>query len=64
MCLEVVWVLESFSNDSVIIDFAINCKGNAFVTVGERLSTRINTNNGETLVGKDYEGSGIAPPWK
>jgi hypothetical protein len=55
--LEVIWVLEPFSNDSVVVDFAIDGKGNAVVAVGERLSARVNTNNRETLVGKHYEES-------
>jgi hypothetical protein len=62
VCLEVVWVLESFADDSVVIDFAIDGKGNAFVAVGEWLSSRVNTNNGQTLMGKHCGRLENAPP--
>ena len=64
VCLEVVRVFQSFADDSVVVNFAIDSKGNAIVTVGEWLSSGIDTNDRQTLVGKNYEGSEIAPPKK
>ncbi len=49
-----VWVLESFANDSVVVYFAINSKGNGLIAVSERLRSRIDTNDGKTFVGKNY----------
>ena len=62
--LEVVWMLQMFTDKSVVVDFAIDSKGNALIAVREWLSSRVNTNDGETFVGKHYEGSEIAPPKK
>jgi hypothetical protein len=64
MCFEVVWVLESFTDDSVVVNLAIDSKGYALITVGEWLSSGIDTNNGETLVSKNYMSLEIAPPCK
>lgn len=57
MCLEVVWGLETLSDESMVINFAIDSKGNALIVVGEWLSSRVDTNNRQTFVGKHYEGS-------
>lgn len=62
VCFEVVWVRESFTDESVVIDFAIDSEGNALITVGEWLSSRVDTNNRETLVGKHCVRLGISPP--
>jgi hypothetical protein len=59
--LEVVWVLESFSNESVVVDFAIDSKGNAFIAVGEWLGSTVDTNNTQTFVSKDCEVLEVAP---
>lgn len=54
--LEVVRGLESLSNDSVVVDLAIDSKGNGLITVGKWLSSTIDTDNAQTLVGKDLKG--------
>ena len=53
--LEVVWCLQCFSNDSVVVYFAIDSKGNALILVGKRLSSTVNTNNTQTFVGENLE---------
>jgi hypothetical protein len=62
MRFEVVWGLESFTDESVVVDFAIDSKSNTLIAVGKWLSSRVDTNDRQTLVGKHYEGSEIAPP--
>lgn len=52
VCFEVVWVLETFADESMVVNFAIDSKGNALIAVGQRLSTRINTNDRQTFVGQ------------
>ena len=59
---EVVWGLEALSDEPMVVNFAIDRKGNALVAVGERLSSRVDANNRQPFVGKHYEGSEIAPP--
>jgi hypothetical protein len=49
-----IWGLEPFSNDSVVVDFAIDCKCNAFVRVGKRLGSTVDSYNTQPLVGKNY----------
>lgn len=61
MCFEVVWVLESFTDDSVVVDLAIDSKCNALIAVGERLSSRIDANNGQTFVGEHCIEFSITP---
>jgi hypothetical protein len=51
--LEVVRCLQRFSNDSVVVDFAIDSEGNAFILVGKRLSSTVNTDNTQTFVGQN-----------
>lgn len=46
MCLEVVWVLQSLTNESVIVYFAIDSKSKALIAVGKWLSSGIDTDNG------------------
>jgi hypothetical protein len=46
----VVRLLQCFSNDSVIVDFAIDGQGNAIIFVGDGLGPAVNTNNAQTLV--------------
>jgi len=53
--LEVVRCLQRFSNDSVVVDFAIDSKSNAFILVGKWLSSTVNTNNTQTFVGENLE---------
>jgi hypothetical protein len=49
----VVWLLQRFSDDSVVVNLAIDSKGNGLIPVGKRLRTTVDTNNTQTLVGKD-----------
>jgi hypothetical protein len=53
--LKVVRCLQGFSNDPVVVDFTIDSKSNALILVGKRLSSTVNTNNTQTLVGKNFE---------
>jgi hypothetical protein len=53
--LEVVRCLQRFSNDSVVVDFAIDSKSNALILVGKRLSSTVDTNNTQTFMGKNWE---------
>jgi hypothetical protein len=55
MGLEMVRCLQRFSNDSVVVDFAIDSKSNTVILVGKRLSSTVNTNNTQTFVGKNLE---------
>ena len=64
MCFKVVWVLKSFTDDSVVINLTIDSKGYALITVGEWLSSGIDANNGETLVSKNYMSLEIVAPSK
>lgn len=48
-----VWGLEGLSNDTMVVDLAIDGKGNSLITVGKWLSTAVNTNDAETFVGKN-----------
>jgi hypothetical protein len=50
-----VGCLQRFSNDSVVVNFAIDSKSNALILVGKRLSSTVNTNNTQTFVGKNLE---------
>lgn len=47
--------LQRFSNDSVVVDLAIDRKGYGLILVGKRLSSTVNTNNTQTLMGKNLE---------
>ena len=55
MSLEVVWFLQRFSNDSVVVNLAIDSKGNALILVGKRLRSTVDTNNTQTFMGKNFE---------
>ena len=48
-----VLVLQPFPQDSVVVDLAIDSKYDLSVVGDERLRTRVDTNNGETLVAED-----------
>lgn len=37
MCLEVVWVLEALTKDAVVVDLAVDCKGDGLLVVDKRL---------------------------
>jgi hypothetical protein len=52
--LEVVWVLEGFSNDSVVVNFPIDSKSNALICIGEWLGSGVNPDNTQTLMSKDW----------
>jgi hypothetical protein len=52
--LEVIRGLESFSNNSMVIDFSVDCQGDALVAVREGLSSAFNTHNTQTFVSKNY----------
>ena len=41
MRLKIVWVLELFSQDSVVVDLAIDSKGQRAIFVEERLGSSI-----------------------
>ena len=56
-----VWHLESFSNDSVVVDLAIDRERNALILVGEWLCSTVDSHNTQTLMSKDY--SGLAMYW-
>ena len=53
--LKVVWVLEGFANNSVVVDLAIDCQGDGLVGVGKRLGSAINADNTQTFVSKDLK---------
>lgn len=53
MRLEVVWGFECFSDDTMVVDLAIDSKGNGLILVGKWLSTTVDTNNTQTFVGKN-----------
>ena len=53
--LEVVRCLQRFSNDSVVVDFAIDSKSNTLILVSKRLGSTANTNDTQTFVSKDFE---------
>lgn len=50
VCLEVIRVLEPFSNNSVVIDLAVDGKGNSLIAVGEGLRSTVNAHNAESLM--------------
>lgn len=52
--LEMVWDLESFSNDPVVINLAVDGQGNGFILVGEWLRSTFNSHNAQTLVCENY----------
>jgi len=54
MSLEVVRCLQGFPDNSVVVNFPIDCKCNAIVLVGKGLGTTVNTDNTQTLVGKNW----------
>jgi hypothetical protein len=49
-----VLVLKPFSNEPVVVDLAIDRKGNALILVGKRLRSTVNTHDAQTLMGKNY----------
>ncbi len=51
--LEVVGFLERFSNDSVVVNLAIDSQGNGLIRVGKRLRSAVDTNNTKTFMGKN-----------
>lgn len=53
MSLKMVLVLKPLSNDSVVVDLAIDREGNALIIVGKRLRSTVNTHNAQTLMGKN-----------
>jgi hypothetical protein len=55
VCLEVVWVRQCLANDSVVVDFAVDSKGNAVVLVSKWLRTTVDTDDTQTLMSKDCE---------
>jgi hypothetical protein len=57
--LEVVGVLEPLSDDSVVVDFAVDSKGDALVAVGKWLGSTVNTNDTQTFVSKNCEGLAV-----
>jgi len=55
VCLEVVWVRQCLANDSVVVDFAVDSKGNAVILVGKWLRSTVDTDDTQTLMSKDCE---------
>jgi hypothetical protein len=55
VCLEMVWVLQCLADDSVVVDFAIDSKGNALILVGKWLRSTVDTYDTQTLMSKYYE---------
>jgi hypothetical protein len=53
VCLEVVRVRQCLANDSVVVDFAVDSKGNAVVLVGKWLRATVDTDDTQTLMSKD-----------
>ena len=53
MRLEVICGLEIFSDQPVVVDLSIDCEGNGIVLVGEWLRPTVNTDDAQTLVGKN-----------
>jgi hypothetical protein len=51
----VVWVRQCLANDSVVVDFAVDSKGNAVVLVSKWLRTTVDTDDTQTLMSKDCE---------
>jgi hypothetical protein len=43
--LEVVWMLEGFSNDPVVVNFPIDSKSNALICISEWLGSGVNPDN-------------------
>lgn len=43
----------------MVVDFSVDCEGNALVLVGQRLRTTVNTDDTQTLVGQNWEGRSI-----
>jgi hypothetical protein len=41
VCLEVVWLLETLAEDSVVVDLAVDCKRDGSLIVDERLRARV-----------------------
>jgi hypothetical protein len=54
MCLEVIRSLQSLPDNSVVVDLAIDRKGNALVLVGKWLRSAVNTDDTQTLVSKNW----------
>jgi hypothetical protein len=46
-------MLESFANDSVVVDLTIDCKSNGLICVGKGLGSTLNTNDTQTFVSKN-----------
>jgi hypothetical protein len=50
-----VWVCQCLANDSVVVDFAVDSKGNAVVLVSKWLRSTIDADDTQTLMSKDCE---------
>ena len=55
VCLEVIGLLQPLSDQSVVVYLAIDCKRNGLILVGNWLRTTVNTNDTQTLMGKNWE---------
>ena len=53
MSLEVIWLLQGFPNNSMVVDFAIDRKSNSLILVGKWLSSTVDTNDAQTFVGQN-----------
>jgi hypothetical protein len=56
MSLEMISGFEALPNQSVVVDFAIDCKGNALIFVSNRLRAAVDANNTQSLVSKNWPG--------
>jgi len=54
MCLEVIRCLQALPDDSVVVNFAIDCKSNVLILVGKGLRATLHTNDTQTLVSKNW----------
>jgi hypothetical protein len=52
--LEMICLLQCPAHNSVVVDFAIDRKGNAVILVGNRLSTTVDTDDAQTLVCQNW----------
>ena len=50
-----VCLLQCLSNDSVVVNLAIDSKGNGLILVGKWLRSTVDTDNTQTFVGKNLE---------
>ena len=48
-----IWVSQTFANNSVVVDFSVDSKCNAIIVVGKWLGTTVNAYDAQSFMGKN-----------